>query len=244
MTVSLLLGTSSATAATQKDLSKVGSQAATAASQSHVSPKIKRMQRHTNMWRAMADKYARGLGFTLSWTPLSDSYGKLKHQEHAARFGCRYWHHRHRKMVLLSRDTRHLRRMTQKYAHVTHPHRQYSWTWTPRSLHPSLAKKQHRKATGAFVFWRHRLRSIDRPTTTQVPYMICSYTDWGCAVPVRVATCESGLVYWKKNPSSSARGIFQILGGSTNGGVNIRVAHRMWLSRNWEPWTASEHCWG
>jgi hypothetical protein len=193
----------------------------------------------------MANSYAGRLGYTLAWRPLSDNLSKLHAQEHAARFGSRYWHHRYLRIHRLAHNTAHLRLQTQRYAHWTHPNQHISWSWTSLSLHPSIAKEQHRSAAGADLFWLHTMRHIAQPTTVQVVHMVCSYQDWGCAHPVKVGSCESGLRYYAVNPSNpNARGVFQILGGSLNGGENIHVAHRMWQERGWEPWTASESCWG
>lgn len=81
-------------------------------------------------------------------------------------------------------------------------------------------------------------------------------------IMVRVAKCESTLAHYdkdgrvKKNPRSSAHGLFQIL-AKTHGPSaqkrnldimtiegNIRYARVLYNERGLSPWNASRACWG
>lgn len=73
--------------------------------------------------------------------------------------------------------------------------------------------------------------------------MVAVYTDWNVDLMLRIMGCESGGDPNNKNRSSSASGLFQILGGPFDPAANIAVAHSMWATRGTQPWTASASCW-
>ena len=85
------------------------------------------------------------------------------------------------------------------------------------------------------VKWNHRLR---------MPVFVIEGVFYHIPLAVAVARCESGLRPWAQNPTSTASGLFQILGGPTGVWSNTELARRMYNERGWEPWTASESCWG
>ncbi len=90
--------------------------------------------------------------------------------------------------------------------------------------------------------WHHRrLRWDVRYSAPRWVIPAVFLEDPGTAI--RVASCESGLRPWARNPTSTATGLFQILGGPTGVWSNTLLAHRMYRERGWEPWTASETCW-
>lgn len=60
---------------------------------------------------------------------------------------------------------------------------------------------------------------------------------------VHIGSCESGLRPNADNPTSTANGIFQILGGPFDMWANIRLGYRMYESRGTQPWYPSEYCW-
>jgi hypothetical protein len=69
---------------------------------------------------------------------------------------------------------------------------------------------------------------------------------WGPAAPTafRVVGCESGGNPNAREPHTGAAGLFQILGGPFDPEANVRRAFAMWQARGWQPWVASQHCWG
>lgn len=69
---------------------------------------------------------------------------------------------------------------------------------------------------------------------------------WGDEAPTafRVVGCESGWDPNNVNPTSDARGLFQILHGPLDPIANIRLAYRMYALRGWQPWISSRTCWG
>lgn len=52
----------------------------------------------------------------------------------------------------------------------------------------------------------------------------------------RILLCESGGNPNARNPRSTATGLFQILGGTTDPVGNVRHASEMWRARGWQPW--------
>jgi soluble lytic murein transglycosylase-like protein len=67
---------------------------------------------------------------------------------------------------------------------------------------------------------------------------------WDVGTALRIIQCESRGNPNARNPRSSARGLFQILGGPLDPEANVRLAFSMYSSRGWQPWNASRGCWG
>ena len=67
---------------------------------------------------------------------------------------------------------------------------------------------------------------------------------WPVGTACAVLACESGGNPNARNRTSSAMGLMQVLGGSTDPETNLRQAFEMWSRRGWQPWAASRSCWG
>lgn len=73
---------------------------------------------------------------------------------------------------------------------------------------------------------------------------VAAYGDWDVDLMLRIMGCESGGRANADNPSSTASGLFQILGGPYDPVANIALAHSMWSTRGTQPWNSSRSCWG
>lgn len=71
---------------------------------------------------------------------------------------------------------------------------------------------------------------------------------------IRIARCESGFDQYAKNPSSTAKGIYQFIDGTwrsnclKDGNVydfqdNIKCFWKVYLKQGDRPWAASKRCW-
>lgn len=66
---------------------------------------------------------------------------------------------------------------------------------------------------------------------------------WPHATAFAVMMCESTGSPTAANDGSTARGLFQVLGGSYDAATNVRQAFGMYSSRGWQPWDSSRRCW-
>lgn len=126
-------------------------------------------------------------------------------------------------------------------------HRLDHYLGRPRTRYGWSAERSSSAAYRAWArhewYARHRARGrlARLPVAEIIRYL---WPDSSQQFAISIASCESGLRAYADNPTSTATGVFQILGGSTNPWWNTRQALRMWASRGWEPWYASIGCWG
>jgi soluble lytic murein transglycosylase-like protein len=62
---------------------------------------------------------------------------------------------------------------------------------------------------------------------------------WPQSKAFAVMYCESKGNTYARNPRSSATGLMQILGGSTNPEANMAQAYGMYDKRGWQPWSCA-----
>ena len=68
--------------------------------------------------------------------------------------------------------------------------------------------------------------------------------DWDVATAVRIVECESGGDEYAVSATNDW-GLFQLHNMAiTDPAENIAYAYGMYLDRHWQPWAASEQCWG
>lgn len=97
----------------------------------------------------------------------------------------------------------------------------------PRASRGTPRSTIHRSAIGDCSGWAH----------------LVSRYPWTVGTACAVLACESGGNPNARNPSSSATGLFQILGGPVDPAANVARAYAMWHARGWQPWNASRACW-
>lgn len=96
------------------------------------------------------------------------------------------------------------------------------------------------------------IKIINIPTFPETPEEIIEAIFEDKAEEAKVvARCESGMRPDAVNPTSSARGLFQIMQSwhkiderwLFNPIINTLVAKKLYDEQGWTPWEASRHCW-
>lgn len=93
-------------------------------------------------------------------------------------------------------------------------------------------------------------RSSSGYTVEQWRPLVARYP-WDVNTALAIIRCESGGDPNARNPTSSATGLLQILGGPTDPAANIDLGWSMYNQpargggiRGWTPWNESRSCWG